>query len=63
MDALIRQANKRVRLEMANKPETRKKEWWKRRGKERKTKHQQHFLKKKRRQDMSASNGTKAGYT
>ena len=26
MDALIRQANKRVRLEMANKPETKKKE-------------------------------------
>ena len=33
-----------------------------RRGKERKTK-QQHFLKRKRRQEMSASNETKAGYT
>ena len=32
-----------------------------RRGKERKTK-QQHFLKRKRRQEMSASNETKAGY-
>ena len=63
MDALIRQADKRVRLEMASKPETRKNAWWKRRGKERKTKQQQHFLIRKRRQDMSASNGTKAGYT
>ena len=26
-------------------------------------KQQQHFLKRKRRQDVSASNGTKAGYT
>ena len=37
MDALIRQANKWVQHEMANKPETRKNAWWKRRGKERKT--------------------------
>ncbi len=55
--------------EMANKPDIKnsKKEeeeraaWWKRRGKERKTK--QHFLKRKRRQEMSASNETKAEYT
>ena len=60
MDALIRQANKWVRHEMANKPETRKNAQWKRRGKDRE---KQHFLKRKRRQDMSASNGTKAGYT
>ena len=33
MDALIRQANKWVRHEMANKPETRKNAQWKRRGK------------------------------
>ena len=60
MDALIRQANKRVQLEVANTPETRthgEKEEEKR-GKKR-----HHFLKRKRRQDMSASNRTKAGYT
>ena len=47
---------------MANKPKIKKKERMvKQKGKrERK---QQHFLKRKRRQVMSASNGTKAGYT
>ena len=35
MDALIRQANKQVRLEMANTPETKKNAWWKRREEER----------------------------
>ena len=62
MAALIRQANKQVRLEMAIKPKTKKKERMveKKRKRERK---QQHFLKRKRRQDMPASNGTKAGYT
>ena len=49
---------------MANNPDIKKRKsaWWKRKGKERKTK-QKHFLKRKRRQEMSASNGTKAGYT
>ena len=63
MDALIRQAKKQVWLEMANKPETKTKECMveTKRKKERET--QQHFLKRKRSQDMSASNGTKAGYT
>ena len=37
MDSLTRQANKRVRLEMANKPETGTNAWWKRRGKREKT--------------------------
>ena len=48
--------------EMANKPKIKKKERMvKKKGKgERK---QQHFLKRKMRQVMSASNGTKAGYT
>ena len=48
---------------MANKPEIKNKERT-HGGKEeekRKTK-QKHFLKRKRRQEMSASNGTKAGY-
>ena len=50
------------RYEMANKSKIKKKECMvKKKGKrERK---QQHFLKQKRKQVMSASNGTKAGYT
>ena len=50
--------------ETANKPKIIKKKntWWKKRGKERKT-NPKHFLKRKRRQEMSASNKTKAGYT
>ena len=48
--------------EMANKPKIKKKEHMvKKRGK--RERQQQHFLKRKRRQVMSASNGTKAGYT
>ena len=64
MAALIRQANKRVRNGQSNKPEikTKKKERMveKKRKRERNKKH---FLKRKRRQEMSASNETKAGYT
>ena len=48
--------------EKVNKPKIKKKERMvKKKGKRKKK--QQHFLKKKRRQVMSASNGTKAGYT
>ena len=46
-DARIRQANKRVQLEMANKPETRKNAWWKMKRKEREREKQQHFSEKK----------------
>ena len=63
MDAIIRQANKGVRLEMANKPETKKKERMVEKIRKREREKQQHFLKRKSRQVMSASNGTKAGYT
>ena len=45
---------------MANKPKIKKKE---RMGKKKGKKRKQHFLKRKRRQEMSVSNGTKAGYT
>ena len=48
--------------EMANKPKIKKKERMVKRKGERERK-QQHFLKRKKRQVMSASNGTKAGYT
>jgi len=49
---------------MANRPKikNKNKRMVKKRGK-RERKQQQHFLKRKRRQVMSASNGTKAGYT
>ena len=49
---------------MAYKPKIKKERthWGKRRGK-REKKQQHHFVKRKRRQVMSASNGTKAGYT
>ena len=51
-----------IRYEMANKPKIIKKE--RMHGqKEGETRKQQHFLKRKSRQVMSASNGTKAGYT
>ena len=48
---------------MANKPKIKKKERMVKKKGKRQTKQQQHFLKRKRRQVMSASNGTKAGYT
>ena len=62
MASLIKQANKTSGFEIANKPKIKKKERMvKKKGKrERK---QQQFLKRRRRQVMSASNGTKAGYT
>ena len=48
---------------MANKPKIKKKECMvKKMGKSERKQHH-HFLKRKRRQVMSASNGTKAGYT
>ena len=47
---------------MANKPKVKKKERMVKKERKRERK-QQHFLKRKRRQVMSASNGTKAGYT
>ena len=60
MAALIRQANSRY--ELTNKQKIKTKDvWWKRR--ERKQNDNKHFLKRKRRQEMSASNVTKAGYT
>ena len=49
--------------EMANKPKIIKKEHMVKKKGKRERKQQQHFLKRKRRQVMSASNGTKAGYT
>ena len=65
MAALIRQANSGY--ELANKPKIKTKDvWWKRRERENKTMTtttNKHFLKRKRRQEMSASNVTKAGYT
>ena len=63
MAALIRQANSGY--ELANKPEIKTKDvWWKRReGKQNSDNNNKHFLKRKRRQEMSASNVTKAGYT
>ena len=62
MAALIRQANSGY--ELANKPETKTKDvWWKRReGKQNNDNNNKHFLKRKMRQEMSASNVTKAGY-
>ena len=63
MAALIRQANSGY--ELANKPKIKNKIknlMVKKKG-ERKRKQHQHFLKRRRRQVMSASNGTKAGYT
>ena len=63
MAALIRQANSGY--ELANKPKIKTKDvWWKRRERENKTTTtNKHFQKRKRRQEMSASNVTKAGYT
>ena len=49
--------------EMANKPKIKKKECMVKKKGKRERKQQQHFVKRKRRQVMSASNGTKAGYT
>ena len=49
--------------EMANKPKIKKKERMVKKDGKRERKQQQRFLKRKRRQVMSASNGTKAGYT
>ena len=66
MAALIKQANKRVRNgQYARDLKKKKKEKKKERThgrKEEKKQQQQHFLKRKR-QEMSASNETKAGYT
>ena len=60
MAALIRQANSGY--ELANKPKIKTKDvWWKRRERKQNNKNK-HFLKRKRRQEMSASNVTKAGY-
>ena len=72
MAALIRQANKRVRntKEEEKKTTTNKQQQQtnkqmhggKEEERETKTK-QKHFLKRKWKQEMSAGNGTKAGYT
>ena len=60
MAALIRHANSGY--ELANKPKTKTKDvWWKRRERKQNNDNK-HFLKRKRRQEMSASNVTKAGY-
>ena len=63
MAALIRQARLTSGYETANKPKIKKKERMVKRERKRERKQQQYFLKRKRRQVMSASNGTKAGYT
>ena len=64
MADLIRQANKRVRNGQQAKDKKKKERMVKKKGEKREKKTpQQHFLKRKRRQVMSASNGTKAGYT
>ena len=49
--------------EMANKPKIKKTERMVKKKGDTERKQQEDFLKKKRRQVMSASNGTKAGYT
>ena len=63
MAALIKQANSGYKL--ANKPKIKTKDvWWKRRErKQNNDNNNKHFLKRKRRQDLSASNVTKAGCT
>ena len=64
MAALIRQANSGY--ELANKPEIKTKDIWRKRRQGKKkttTTTNKHFLKRKRKQEMSASNVTKAGYT
>ena len=62
MAALIRQANSRY--ELANKPKIKTKDvrWKRRERKQNNDSNNKHFLKRKRRQEMSASNVTKAGY-
>ena len=62
MAALMRQANSGY--ELANKPKIKKKDvWWKRReGKQNNDNNNKQTLSEKR-QEMSASNVTKAGYT
>ncbi len=61
MAALIRQANSGY--ELANKPKTKTKDvWWKRRERKQNNDNNKHILKRKKRQEMSASNVTKAGY-
>ena len=60
MAALIRQANSGY--ELANKPKIKTKDvWWKRRQRKQNNDNKR-FLKRKR-QELSASNVTKAGYT
>ena len=60
-DAQIRQANKRASYERTNKPKIKKKNiWWKKRGKS--TQNKLLSEKKEEAKEMSASNGTKAGY-
>ena len=61
MAALIRQASLTSGYEMVNKPKIKKKKRMVKKNGKRETK-QQHFLKRNRRQEMSASNVTKAGY-
>ena len=64
MAALIRQANSRYKL--ANKPKIKKKKLYggrEERENKTMTTTNKHFLISKRRQEMSASNVTKAGYT
>ena len=64
MAALIKQANSGY--ELANKPKIKKKDvWWKRRGGKQNNNNNannKHFIKRNRRQEMFASNVTKAGY-
>ena len=63
MAALIRQANSGY--ELANKPKIKTEDvWWKRRERKQNNRdNNKHFLKRKRRQELSASNVTKAGYS
>ena len=57
------QASEQAGTKLANKPKIKKKERMVKKKGKRERKQQQHFVKRKRRQVMSASNGTKAGYT
>ena len=63
MAALNRQANSGY--ESANKPKIKRKKKKRKTygGREERENSNKHFLKRKRRQEMSASNVTKAGYT
>ena len=61
MAALIRQANSGY--ELANKPKIKTKDGWKRRERKQNNDNNNKHFPKRKRQEMSASNVTKAGYT